>query len=170
VMFKRLIKSRGQRSIRDICGRRERTMGNKNKVVISKVPQLSGRLRNLPSCVGPIPPLVITKSYFWIMRLLASTLCMPDVSSLLFSGGEGTELGRTFHVLHLESPRFASCHDCHAPVPPETESKNAGYYVQIDTIFKAVAREIIRVAFKRLAVQNLVSCVKNKNKKEEFIN
>jgi hypothetical protein len=43
---------------------------------------------------------------------------------------------------------------------PRDKEQNAGYYVQIDTIFKAVAREIIRVAFKRLAVQNLVSFVK----------
>ena len=28
----------------------------------------------VPSCVGPIPPLVMTKSYVRTMRLLASTL------------------------------------------------------------------------------------------------
>jgi hypothetical protein len=50
------------------------------------------------------------------------------------------------------------------------DRENAGYYVQFDPILEAVAREIIRVAFKRLAVQNLISFCEKKKKETKFIN
>jgi hypothetical protein len=62
----------------------------------------------IPSCVGPIPPVVITKSYFCTMRLLASILRL-----LLLSSRSAGESGRrTFRPPRPVLPQCASC-QCH---------------------------------------------------------
>jgi len=80
----------------------------------------------VPSCVGPIPPLVITKSYFRTKRLLASILqthmqrhrfvsaaASTSRGDWGLGGGEGPNWGQTFRPLSLGFTQIAPCGKIH---------------------------------------------------------
>src|ERR1700677_2611645 len=100
MVYKWLVESLGQGCISDVCREYRHT-------------ELYGQFRpgnygaiGIPSCVGPIPPVVITKSYFCTIRLLASMLrCL-----LLSKWKRRGSAERTFRPLRPVSPQYASCH------------------------------------------------------------
>jgi hypothetical protein len=155
MVYEGLTESLGQRRISDVFKSRSVSAGN-----------LGGTCSFcVPSCVGPIPPLVITKSYFRTMRLLASMLQHGKDAGPSAHGEKEINIyadfeGRTSHPLHRVSPRLASYNNS-GPVSHRftagTKACAQCRHIQFNPILEAVAREIVRVTIECLPIQNFVS-------------
>lgn len=99
VMFQRLIERLCKRLIRDIWALGQHTIQFHCTMLCLKV----------PSCVGPMPPLVITKSYRWTMRLLASTLRTSMEHQVNHGGQQSLSQVLTYRLPHQGSPQRVVC-------------------------------------------------------------
>jgi hypothetical protein len=138
----------------------------------------------VPSCVGPIPPLVITKSYFRTKRLLASILQSTYATTSLRQrssphverGGSGGVAGKAKKTWDVHFALFVGYHLNSFPANKKKKTRNslqplqdtkrrasAVFHVQFDPVLKAIPREIVRISIESLPVQNLVSLASERN-------
>jgi len=102
----------------------------------------------LPSCVGPIPPDVMMKSYFWTIVRAASTLHTHKPRFYC------TEQVPTYHPPSQEPPL---CVFWCTRLSRHAQDRSDHCNLQVYPILEAVSSKVIRVTVKRLPVQDLVA-------------